>query len=285
MKKAFHHFTLGEFRCTRILDGAHVYPDPDRLLFPDAPEAELAGEMAASGLRPGDWPVWRSPYTCLLIDTGKLRILLDTGAGDALPETGRLAENMRAAGIDPASVDRVLLSHAHPDHTGGAGGFPNARVIMAREEWCFWTGKPSLPRLPDDFRALLTGMVADLLAPLRERIELVDGDTEIAPGVRLVPAPGHTPGHTAVLAASGGKHLVYAGDAVIHEIHLRRPGWCPLVDVLPDEAVRTRTRLLSHAAKTGGAFIGFHLPEIERITATKAGFDRSGGVRPGRKGG
>lgn len=275
MENGFTHFALGDYRCTLIADGTHAYADPARLLFPDAPEEELAGELAASNLSPGDWPVWQSRYTSLLIDTGKLRILLDAGAGDALPEAGLLTENMRAAGIEPDSIDRVLFSHAHPDHTGGAGRFPNARMIMSREEWRFWTGEPALPRLPDDFRSLLTGMVGRLLAPLRGRIELLDGDTEIAPGLRLVEAPGHTPGHMALLAARGGEHLIYAGDAVIHEIHIRRPHWCPLVDAMPGQAARTRVRLLSHAAKTNAALVGFHLPRVGTITTTKTGFDWS----------
>ena len=214
-----------------------------------------------------------SDYTCLLIDTGKQRILLDTGAGDMLPEAGMLTKNMRAAGIDPASVDCVLISHAHPDHIGGADLFPNARIIMNRKEWRFWTENPKLPRLPDEFRQLLTDMVAALLAPLQGRVELIDNDTEIAPGVNFLEALGHTPGHMALLASSDKNHLIYAGDAVIHEIHIRNPHWSPLVDVLPDKSIRTRTRLLSQAADTNAVFFGFHLPHLGTISRTEAGFE------------
>lgn len=273
MKTGFLHFEMGGFRCTLIADGKHAYADPAGLLFPDAPEDELAGELARHGISPGGWPLWMSDYTCLLIDTGKRRILLDTGAGDTLPEAGMLTKNMRAAGIDPASVDCILISHAHPDHIGGAGLFPDARIVMSRREWRFWTETPELPRLPHDFRQLLTGMVASLLAPLQGRIELTDGDTGIAPGVNLVEAPGHTPGHMALFAASNGNHLVCAGDAVIHEIHIRNPHWSPLVDVMPDESVRTRNRLLSQAAGNNAAFFGFHLPHLGRISRTEAGFE------------
>ena len=273
MKKGSSHFAVGDFRCTLVADGTHGYPDPAALLFPDAPESELAGELAASGITPGNWPVWVSPYTCLLIDTGSQRILMDTGAGDMLPETGLLGENMRAAGIDPASVDCVLISHAHPDHTGGAGLFPNARIVMSRKEWRFWTEGPKLPRLPEPFEEMLISMASTLLAPLGERIELVDGDTEIAPGIRFVEAPGHTPGHMALLAASGGEHLIYAGDAAIHEIHVRNPHWSPLVDVMPDAAAQTRNRLLSRAADADAVFFGFHLPGPGRITQTENGFE------------
>ena len=273
MGTGFFHFKVGEFRCTLIADGKHAYPNPAGLLFPDAPEAELAGELARHGIPPGNWPIWMSDYTCLLIDTGKQRILLDTGAGDMLPEAGMLTKNMRAAGIDPASVDCVLISHAHPDHIGGADLFPNARIIMNRKEWRFWTENPKLPRLPDEFRQLLTDMVAALLAPLQGRVELIDNDTEIAPGVNFLEALGHTPGHMALLASSDKNHLIYAGDAVIHEIHIRNPHWSPLVDVLPDKSIRTRTRLLSQAADTNAVFFGFHLPHLGTISRTEAGFE------------
>lgn len=273
MGKDCFRFALGNFQCALIKDGTHAYADPTHLLFPNAPTKELAGELAASGLSPDNWPTWISRYTCLLIDTGKQRILMDTGAGNMLPETGMLEKSMRTAGIDPASIDCVLISHAHPDHTGGANLSPNARIVMSRKEWLFWTEKPELPRLPDDFRTLLTDMVSSLLAPLRDRVELVDGDTDIAPGVRLVEAPGHTPGHMALLATSDEKHLIYAGDAVIHPIHIRNPHWSPLVDVMPEAAAQTRNRLLSHATDTNAAFFGFHLPQLGRIVRTETGFD------------
>lgn len=273
MKNGFLHFEIGGFRCTLIADGKHAYPAPARLLFPNAPVDELAGELARHGISSENWPIWMSDYTCLLIDTGKQRILLDTGAGDMLPDAGLLTENMRAAGITPASVDCILISHAHPDHIGGASRFPNARIIMNREEWRFWTKKPELPRLPDEFSRLLTGMVTSLLAPLQRRIELIDSDTEIAPGVNFVEAQGHTPGHMALHAASSGNHLIYVGDAVIHEAHIRNTHWSPLVDVLPDKSAQTRTRLLTQAADTNALFFGFHLPHLGRISRTDTGFD------------
>ncbi|TVM23209.1 hypothetical protein DQK91_23665 [Oceanidesulfovibrio marinus] len=73
---------------------------------------------------------------------------------------------------------------------------------MSHMEWRFLTGRPTLPRLADDFRTLLASIVSSLLAPMRERVELVDFYTAIAPGILLFEAPVHTPGHLALLAAS-----------------------------------------------------------------------------------
>jgi len=107
---------------------------------------------------------------------------------------------------------------------------------------------------------------------LKERVELIDGDTEILPGITVAETPGHTPGHMAVLAKSKGKRLMHVGDALIHEIHVRNPNWSPLVDVMPNESVRTRTRLLTEAAETDAAYFGFHMPSLGKISRTGNGF-------------
>ncbi|WP_028584538.1 MBL fold metallo-hydrolase [Desulfogranum mediterraneum] len=272
MESKYQYFNIGDFRCTLFTDGKHAYDNPGALLFPNAPENELGKALIQYGISIDKWPTWVSDYTCLLIDTGKNKILVETGAGEMLPEAGKLVCNMQAAGISPASIDIVLVTHAHPDHIGGATLFPNARILMNRKEWQFWTGKPKLPRLSDDFQKLLTGMVTTLLKPLRKRVELIDGDTEIVPGISLVETPGHTPGHMALLATSGGEHLVYVGDALIHEIHVETPSWSPIVDVMPEKSVQTRIRLLTEAAETGAIFFGFHMPKLGRITSNTTGF-------------
>ena len=272
MKTSHDTFSTGDFQCTLLADGMHDYPDPARLLFSNAPRDELHAELSACGIPPGNWPIWTSDYTCLMVDTGEQRILLDTGAGSLLPQAGKLVKNMRAAGITPESVDCIAISHAHPDHLGGAALFPNAKILMHREEWRFWTENPRLPRLPLDFEQRLISMVASLLFPLQERMELVDGDTETAPGITMLQAPGHTPGHMAVHVASQDEHLVYAGDAVLHEIHVRKPHWNALVDAQPERVAPTRHALLSLAAEKQALFFGLHLPQLGRICRTKDGF-------------
>lgn len=259
-------FHIGDFQCFLVADGTHSYPEPAALLFSNAPATELRGELSHYGISLEDWTHWVSDYTCVVIESGKQRILLDAGAGSMLPEAGKLASNMRLAGIFPETVDLLLISHAHPDHLGGAVHFPNAKIIMSRDEWLFWTQNPMLPRLPHDFRMLLTGMVSHLLDSVRDRLELIDGISEIAPGINMLQAPGHTPGHMAVHIASGSEHFVYAGDAVLHPIHIRKPHWNALVDVLPDKSIQTRYRLLSLATESDAAFFGFHMSHLGKIT-------------------
>ncbi len=266
MHQTFLNFHIGDFQCCLISDGIHSYPEPASLLFSNAPANDLCNELSLCGICLEHWESWVSDYTCVFIETGKHRILLDTGAGKMLPEAGKLADNMRTANIHPETVDLLLISHAHPDHLGGAIHFPNAKVIMNRNEWLFWTQNPMLPRLPHDFRMLLTGMVSHLLDSVRDRLELIDGKSEIVPGINMLQAFGHTPGHMAVHINSENEHFVYAGDAVIHPIHIRKPYWNALVDVQPDKAIQTRYGLLSLATESDAAFFGFHMSHLGKIT-------------------
>lgn len=265
MTDKIFRFSVGKINCILIPDGVHDYAEPSGLLFPDAPKEELRKELLVQGVDPDNWSTWTSDYKCLLIDTGKQLVLLDTGAGALLPEAGQLIKNMMAAGIEPGDIDVIIISHAHPDHIGGAANFPSARIIMSRKEWEFWLNEPELPRLPPDFRQMLVQMIPPLLLPLERRVELIDSEIEITAGIKIVETPGHTPGHIALSVSSEGDELLYTGDAVLHPVHVRNPEWNALVDVLPDKAEETRKGLLTHAYNTNAVFFGFHFPHPGKI--------------------
>ena len=155
-----------------------------------------------------------SPYTCLLVETGRHTLLVDTGAGEYASTTGAIQARLEVAGIRPRDVDTVILTHAHPDHIGGAidrvgrPAFPNARYVLSEIEWEFWTAARanlSHLRVPEDAKSGIHSMARRCLGPLRYQIEPVNRETEVVPGVTVIPAPGHTPGHLAVLIASDGE--------------------------------------------------------------------------------
>jgi glyoxylase-like metal-dependent hydrolase (beta-lactamase superfamily II) len=268
MNDTRYRFAIGTFACMVANDGTMVYHDPALALFANAPRERLAQLLHAHGIDLGQWSELLSPYSALLIQTGKHLVLVDTGAGNLGPTTGKLPHNLRTAGVVPQDIDVVLLTHAHIDHIGGAldgAGkpmYPNARYVMWRKEWNFWTLVPDLSRMEADER-VKESMVAYARRNLRliqSHLELVDAETDIVPGIRAVATPGHTPGHIAVAISSGNEHLYYISDAALHPIHLERPDWYATVDVEPQQALASRRRLLERAAAEKALVQASHFP-------------------------
>ncbi|UCC61458.1 MAG: MBL fold metallo-hydrolase, partial [Anaerolineae bacterium] len=257
MDNKSYRFNVGTFECTVVSDGTHVYEHPAQVLFANAPQEQLERVLRAHGIDLATWTEWPSPYPGLVIDTGEHKVLVDTGAGGSIPVTGELISNMQAAGIAPEEIDTVILTHGHADHLGGnvdAEGQPvflNARYVMWVDGWEFWTAdEPDLSSLPfpEPLIQLLITVAHNNLRPLQDRFDLVDRETEVVPGVRILAAPGHTPGHSAVLASSGGEKLLCPSDVALHPIHIEQPGWYSPVDLAPEQALTSRRRLLQMAA-------------------------------------
>jgi glyoxylase-like metal-dependent hydrolase (beta-lactamase superfamily II) len=268
MDTGSYHFNIGKMECAVVQDGSFVYHQPAPFFFANAPAEPLHQALQGHGLEPEHWDELVSPYTGLLVNAGGQRVLIDTGAGGMAPTTGSLLENLQAEGIALGDIDFVVLSHAHPDHLGGftdvAGrpSFPNARYVLMRQEWDYWTSSPTLAHLglSPEIKHLLIRFAGEKLAPIRERILLVDRETEIAPGVQIIPAPGHTPGHLAVALTSGAEQLLYLGDTALHPVHLEHPDWCAAVDIVPDAVPDTRRRLFDRAAADRALVHSFHFP-------------------------
>src|SRR5262249_651535 len=176
-------------------------------------------------------------------------------------------DRLTAAGFPPESVDLVIITHLHTDHVGWNtrlhGGrwvptFPHARYLTSRTEWDFWAAA--------DMDEARRGMFRASVYPVRDsgQFDLVDvagQGREVAEGIRLTPAPGHTPGQVAVQLRGTNRSALITGDSIHHPVQLSHPHLTSCVDIDPEQAVATRKRLLDDLANTGALLLGTHFPQ------------------------
>jgi glyoxylase-like metal-dependent hydrolase (beta-lactamase superfamily II) len=267
MDAEVYRFKVGDFECVAINDGTFTYeppliPPPADFLFANAKKELLDLVLREHGIQREKWVAFVSPFTCVMVNTGRHKALVDTGADGLTPNTGRLLRNLQAVGIEADEIDTVTLTHGHDDHVGGntdAKGkpsFPRARYVMWREEWTFWTSEqPEALYGNEDFT-----FTRKNLLPIQDQMDLLDHEAEIVPGIRAIPAPGHTPGHIAVSVSSNGEQLLCISDAFLHPIHIEHPEWHAAIDLAPEQLMKTRHFLLNKATTEKALMLAFHFP-------------------------
>lgn len=278
---AHYRFALGGFTVTMLLDAAGLIDGPWPIVGEDRPRAEVEELMRENRLPPNRF---QPGFTPVLVETGRERVLFDTGNGAVgfvpRPAGGRLAARLRAVGIEPDAITHVVLTHCHTDHIGGlmeAGqaAFPRASLVVGGAEFDFWRAPERLGRPPEDNAYRSAQVFRSHLLPHVERARLVADGAEIVPGIRALAAPGHTPGHLAYHVESGGKRLLVWGDCAHHEVaSLARPGWHALFDMDKAEGARTRERIYDMAAREALLVAGYHtsFPSLGYVVRAGTGY-------------
>jgi glyoxylase-like metal-dependent hydrolase (beta-lactamase superfamily II) len=209
----------------------------------------------------------RCEYTtrCLLIEVAGKRLLVETGNGDKFPaklkdiygiDHDRAIETaLREVGLAPDDIDFVVMTHMHFDHSGGttrfsttgsglAPVFGRARHVVQRREW---------EDAVHPHERNQASYLQENIKPLGDAglMQLVDGEAEIVPGVRVIPTPGHTAGHQSVLIGArdaGAPKALFLGDVVPTAVHTKLP-WVMGYDLEPARTLETKRALFTRAVQ------------------------------------
>jgi glyoxylase-like metal-dependent hydrolase (beta-lactamase superfamily II) len=217
---------------------------------------------------------WWLPINTVLVRGPEATVLIDTGLGPKprafmSDAEAHLPRELAQALVDVEEIDLVVHTHLHVDHVGWNGAFPNARYVVHGDDWSFFSTEESITQRPHLREKVLPLIEAGL-------VDLVHAETLVAPGVRAVPTPGHTPGHMSVWIESGGDGLAVLGDVVVHEAQLADPDLVYVSDGDPGAAALTRKDVLGRLADEEAKVIVSHFEGVGRFTRRNGGFRWSG---------
>jgi glyoxylase-like metal-dependent hydrolase (beta-lactamase superfamily II) len=257
----WYRFKLGGLEITIVSDGTLPLGEPSGSFL--GVTKDQVGKMLSDNFLPTDNVVLEQNIP--IVNTGDKLIMFDSGMGVSKmfgPTTGRLMKSLGEAGIDPASIDAFVASHAHIDHVGGLVGeggkklFPNATIYLSQLDFDYWTDE-SNPKANKDFvaHARLN------LLPYRDQIKFFKDGEEFLPGIQAMHAPGHTVGHTVFMLTSQGKSMGYIGDLTHHQvILLERPLTQFAYDTDPAQSAQTRVKYLDMFATQKVPVLAYHFP-------------------------
>ncbi len=272
----FYKKFIDDIEYTIISDGK-LY-NPDGMFAQEATEEEVLKQIKLSGLEAQGNSV---QVNALAIQKGNDLTLVDTGTNIAVADTvGQFLSNFNKSGFKVEEVNRVVLTHLHFDHFGylfdanGKPTFPNAEIILSETEYNFWNdNNPNLKNLGADkaTKDFFISSAKEVIKFMGKNYTLKNPGDEVAPGLRILAAPGHTPGHIA-LESEG---FIYIADTVIHEwLHLTHPEWTSVVDADPESA-RTSRKYILDKASTDNLFVaGTHLnfPSFGKMKQADQGY-------------
>jgi glyoxylase-like metal-dependent hydrolase (beta-lactamase superfamily II) len=258
----FYRYKVGDITVTAINDGFARRPLEGFVRNAELADVKKAMERA---FLPADaLPI---SFTTLAIQNGGKLTLIDTGNGDSGAPTARnWMTNFRAAGFDPKDVSTVVFSHFHGDHINGFrlkdgnAVFPNAEVMVPEAEWAFWMDDAKMNAAPEGMKGAFAG-VRRVFGPVAKDVKRFADGKEVVSGITAVAAPGHTPGHTTFMIASGNAKLIALSDLTNHPaLFVRNPGWSAVFDMDGPQAAETRRKMLDMVSSERAQVAFYHAP-------------------------
>lgn len=252
-----HRHKMGKLEIVTVQDGETQLPASLlKGIEPDKAKAMLGGKEVAD-----------TAVNAFLVRMPDKLVLVDTGTGgDGKGPTGHLMERLQAAGVDPAKIDLILITHFHYDHTGGlikpdgSRAFPNAVVRAARAEHDAWLGENA--KVPDMMKDKVTALKA-ALAPYQaaNAYKTFETKDDLGKGIRAMASEGHTGGHTSFAFKVGKKEVWVVGDLIhISAVQYAQPKATMLFDTDADKAGASRAEFFKKAASAGIPIAATHLP-------------------------
>lgn len=245
-----HPFTIGDMQAAALRDGGLEVPNDNKTLAVNKTKAEVDTVLTANSLPTDKLSLSVQP---LLVKTADKTLLFDAGAGGMFgPTVGKMQTPLASAGVDPASVTDIFISHAHGDHVGGlvtsdgALAFPNAAIHISANEWAALEADTQM---------------AALVTAITPRVATFQPGADLVPGVKAVDIKGHTAGHSGYLIGTGADSVLYIGDMAHHSvISVQQPDWTIAFDGDAPTAQATRKDIIASAAGSGQRVYAVHFP-------------------------
>ena len=256
----FYHRRIGDIVVTALSDG---YLDGTLEVLQNITSDAAQGLLDAN-FRPGR----RTSVNCYLIYAAGRLALVETGSGDyLLPTAGKLHQNLKAAGVDCADIDTVILTHMHPDHSAGLTDpktgrkfFPNAELVVHENEPKHWHDDGAMSRASERAKKMYFQCAREQIAPYHNQTRTFSKEEEVFPGVTSVLMHGHTPGHSGYMISSGKNSLLIWGDTIhVPEIQVPRPEVTIEFDTDPHQAAASRRRVFDMVATDRQLIAGMHV--------------------------
>jgi glyoxylase-like metal-dependent hydrolase (beta-lactamase superfamily II) len=289
--------TVGAAVIHRIEEWSGSFMTPQTLFvgYSDEGYAQAKPLVAGTYLQ-GDTDTIVARLQSWVVEIEGSRILIDTGAGNdkerpGIPLFGNLKtpflKRLSAAGFEPPDIDLVICTHLHVDHVGwntrlDAGSwvptFPKARYVFPKPDAEFWDPR-NLARYPNKIgEAVNAGFFDDSVRPILDLglAQLVDGSVEVAAGVRLDPAPGHTPGSQTITVTSRGESALFVGDVLHHPLQIMNPGWNSIFCEDAALARESRLRVLHRSVDEEAILVPAHFAGEHMVRVVNT----PGGLRP-----